>query len=696
MAPELVIADAAYKTYPGGIIVLRAADWLGPARGTLSTEADARSCCGTVVRDTQQVASSVYDTWAVLDPSAFQDAEDTLVIDLATLPVEVGLRYHVLVSVLIEGDWDPTNYDTTHGGTQSQFGGGCDFRWYGDVLFPDDTFTSGLTPKYRGLGSYRISAFPASESTGDIVGDEVLHFRAYSQSGTTSEWLIDQVYLIPRYGTTGSWTSNDFEMVAGQHSSFGFLDLTDGSYVDGADGGDINGKFTWAPVVRVESTELSQADGGGDYQKDDTEYVARVIGNDGFDDGDFYYLVNSQAGVFGDGSDEVNAHAYGLHGPYYVPARTWVEDDFSRTVGDGNFAGADDHFDLNEHLGYTPEGFGWGASGMIGPLGPPTNRSGRVAWVDGSEACMEIRGFNIDPAHVIAFLHPSGDILDGASMSVADEDGINMSGLVRVDLVEAFSGGSSVAAVGTGHGLDANSPNNLYYIQFDIVAKSWGLVHVAESPGSVGAAFVFGPVDISSYWSLGTQLGFRLEIRRFVIRVKVWEASGGEPGTWDYEDFKPLNRLGTGLKDYDYDDDLRYTVQRQPETVILYHRDAATTGVVRVCWDDIKVEYDPGGDNESAWASIEQPEGNEVGRIEMPAGCQHLVYWGTRDWTEYITGDGPYIDFSAKVWNDAGAAELQRAEAVWWWFRSIHAGIVSMNWRRAQRKSTSHRVLTGR
>lgn len=675
-APELVIADAAYKLYPGGVIVLRASDWMAGARGTLSSEADTRSACGTVVRDTQKVTTSIFSN----PNGAFQGASDTLVIDLSILPVEIDMTYSVFVSLLIEGDWDPTNTDTTRGGTQEEFRAACNLRWYGDSLFYlSDTDTNELTYQPRGIDSYRIVGFNGVIDIGDVVGDEVLHWRAYAQNGTTIEWLIDQIYLVPNVisGVHGDWRPGDFQVVGGQHSTFGSYDLTDGSYVDGADAGDANGKFTWHPIVLEEPTGLSGADGGGDYQRKSAasgaEYMARVVPDDG------QYLANTLP------SPDVEdvAHCYGLHGPFFIPAQEWVNDNFARTVGDGNFAGADGHF-FTQNWGLSPEGFGWRQDGAAGPSGT-SPRIGRAAWVDGAEAVMQIRASVTE--NIRSFLQVSGGE-NGPSLG-ADirADNLIFRGKFRT---VATGAGASAASVRVGTSLPIGGGTSIQgiYINFDLLGGTWNLQRRID-------VTIAGP--ITEAWWPGTA-GFRIEVRRYLIRARVWDASGAEPSTWDVEMFRPLFDSGIPA-DYDYADNLEYALNEfdLATCAIWFEHTGSPTAYTTLYCDDVIAENDPGGTNESAFASIEQPEGTQRGEIEMSVGCQHLVYWGTRDWTELDVFGDPNLKYSAKVWNDPTAAELQRSEAVWWWFRSLHFNptIVSMNWRSSDRRGEVARVLIG-
>lgn len=697
MPPSLVIASNPYTAYPGGIIALRCVDYMGAARGTLTSEAATTSVCGTVVRDAQTVATSIFTN----AQTAYAAADDSVVFDIADLPYEEDFIYHMLLSYLIEGDWDITNSDTLEGGTQELFAAALDIRFHGANV--TEASSVGVTHKYRALSGYRIVSF--GSVFGPVDGDETITIRAYAQAGTTIEVLLDQIYLIPDPTlTAGEWTTSDFAIIGGQANLIGYYDLTDGSYVDGGDGGDDNGKFTWHPIIAETPTIISGADGGGDYQKTDAEYMARIVGDDGAGDGDFYFLENSTKAF---PNNETTAHCYGLHGPWFTPAQDWVDDDFSRTLYDGNFAGADNHF-AGSHWGDTPEGFSWAV--RAGASGPSTDgfgrRVGTAVWVDGSQGKVHIRrALQSDDKNIDIALWP----LTGGSPTAVNNtgariraDNLEHRGKFSLEQTILASGGGPLAYMGISTypaviGLTTSQPITLH---FDFIDREWSIT------GPDGTT-IDGPTALA--WWTGTQfVGWRLRIDRYRLRVRVWEDSGGEPGTWDYDDFRPLRKLVGGQRDYSYQsggiDDLNYSVLAWDEHTFGFNIrevDVSTIGNPEthpgtiLTFDNIFVTHDPNGTQASAYASIERPEGNEVGQIEMP-DCQHLVYWGARDWTDYITGDGPYIGFSAKTWNDAGAADLQRSEAVWWWFRSIHHPyLVPMNWRSSTREGGWKRVLKG-
>lgn len=654
--------------------MLKAADWLGAARGTLSTEADARSCCGTVVRDTQQVTESIYTRELANQTNALAEADDTLVIDLADIPIEADLRYMLLVSLLIEGDWDPSNGDTLRGGHQEEFNAACRMRWWLDSFPADLTTTRSLVFQPRALDSYRIVGAGVSLT---LTGTEVMTWRAYAQDATTVEFLIDQIYFVPYYSQIDSpnWDSDDFEIVPGQWSSLGTIGGIGDGFVDGADGGDDNGKFTWHPIVVDEPTGLSGGDGGGDYQKEDNEYMACVRVDD-------LFLQNSQTNA------EAPAHCYGIHGPFYVPEQVWTLDDFSRTAGDGNFAGADGHF-ATQSPGNTPEGFGWRVDDVSGPATELGVRIGSAVWVDGAELAFEHRSGGLSRLSRAFLRSYGGEDVPNAASAIIQADNLILSGTFHADVTAGSAAGLTLnAVIGTELGLTSDNPQAVNLV-FDLKSGDWMLGY-----GSMGGTSPSAPISLTGY-TLGDVVAFKIEVKRYIARIKVWDAGGSEPGTWDIEEFRPI--WNSGYLEYDYGDDLEFSIRDWDTNTVMINYTADSTPVNQVIFrlDDLTAEHDPVGTNESAWASIEQPEGTERGRIEMPAGCQHLVYWGTRDWTTLDFGF-PYLDYSAKVWNDSGAAELQRSEAVWWWFRAVHSGIVPMNWRSADRSPRGQqRILAG-
>ncbi|MGI8408022.1 MAG: hypothetical protein ACR2L3_05885, partial [Actinomycetota bacterium] len=280
MPPDLVIANAPYKTYPGGVIAVRASDWMATARGTLSTAADTLACTGSRVRDTQQVTANMFTSSATA-LEAFAEAANTLAIPVSSLPLDPNLRYEILVSLRVVGEWDTTNPDTMSGATQAMFSaprGPVAVGFYGAgtnrTLLSEAVF---LSRYFRKLPYYVTTNVTASTVVmRNPQASETMWFRAYSQAGTTLEVLLDQILIFPYM--KGFVTHPNNRVLGGQVNVLSSSTLAP---VDGADGGDANGEFTWAPQpgpLTGNSTGEAMASwqpesglfdvpGGGDYQR---------------------------------------------------------------------------------------------------------------------------------------------------------------------------------------------------------------------------------------------------------------------------------------------------------------------------------------------------------------------------------------------------------------------------------------------
>jgi hypothetical protein len=634
------------------VIALRCVDWMAAARGGLSSESDARASSGQAVRDSQKVTSSIRTAGV----TAFQEAKDTLEIDFSLVPVEIDMTYAVFLSYLIEGDWDVTNDDTLRFATQMTFASACEIGWYGDsVFFLNDSDWAQLKSKQRMKDSYSMSTyFTGTIHIGDVVGTEVLHWRAYAQSGTTIELLLDQIILLPYVlsGTHNGWQASDFRAVAGAFSDFSTVLLEDGD-----DGGDANGKFTWHAYPENDSAEVdwSGDDGGGDFQKKaayaDAEYMIHVIPDD-------------NVGPFEDSQtlDKAPATAYALLGARYREVQTFVSDNFSRTVGSNQWGVGPQGFGYTMHIGTGASASVNGSVGILGS-GGPSNSASVGAWLNGSTVSARVAAANMTFSGVATFTSFSA--------------GVDPDRLARLKM--GFRRPTDVGG------------ENLWYISIDLLAGSWTL---ARS----GTVAFTSPVDISAWLAEDSPIGFKVEIKRYLMRAKVWDATGAEPVAWDVEVFRPLF---VGATWYAYPYAGAGQLLHQVAGILLSpgvindNRDTGETWESH--WDNFLVEYDPYGDPADMSVAIEQPVGTKRAEIDVPFGSDYFVHLGAREWSNFdsFASPDPYMDFSARVWNNPAAAELQRAEAHFWWFRISRFNLVSMNWRSGDRRSGSNRVLVG-
>src|SRR5262245_33050315 len=294
LAPALVRAngDNPIAVYPGGVFAVRAKEFIGPARGSLSSEADSLASSGYAVRDTQKVAS-------------YSAASDTLRIPMSSLPLR-DIPYMIFASSRVEGDWDTSNSAT----------------WSSNYAF-----TSGNRPQ---LGFHQTSGTPNSGNPADNLqaphrfrphyilqcfgapgppsifppynANNTIFFRAYTTAtGSTEEWLIDQLIFVP-------WVDGDVSSEYGDnYIAYDFLlipgiyDLYNAPIIDGDDGGDDNGKYTLNHENLFQTNpDIIGNEGGGDYQVKSSYASAEYSNRNVVDDvqfwGDDFYPHNTTYG----------------------------------------------------------------------------------------------------------------------------------------------------------------------------------------------------------------------------------------------------------------------------------------------------------------------------------------------------------------------------------------------------------------
>lgn len=638
---ELVIADAPYKAYPGGVIAIKCDEWIA-AGSSASSGSDSLSCTGTYVEDGQTVTTSLRDDlWG-----AYDEAVDTLEIPLVDLPVHDGWDYMVLVSYRVDGEFDHDNIDTLIHSSDKKFQDVVCIGFHGAGFFSqteaDAQLVNDVLARVPHYATTQISTMDFIDKAADV-----LYVRAFVQDGCAAVVRLDQITLMPMYVPAPGIVA-DYQMP--------FQDPDD--LPDGDDGGDDNGQFTW-----LNETTEPQDFGGGrcDFQQkgdgDDAEYLMRV---------------DAEAEILD--VPNVTSHAYALHGVRYREAGDVVNDDFSDrsiTVGFGG-----------QHWGITPEGYSWSLSGLAGGTTPR-----QVAGVTGGEGVQKLNagtGFGgINSGDIASLLGVPLALGNGAGAAVRVWEQFDFSGKVRFDATTGYDADPGALSSAIIYLLIGFHGGNLQWrLKFNVVNSddasfagtwSWYETQNPSSPYATGSIGGFGP---------GSTIGWRMERKRYVQRLKVWDASGAEPGTWDYEDFRPLD-TGPTVEAYPYGPDASdadfngYAPTQYFEVRTVWNLISKTS---LTSWDDIVVRYDPYGDTPTdGHVRVERPEGSTYGEITIPYGAGYIVYWGTDDWTDTVAGN-EYPKFSVRAWNEEGAPEMQRIETPWFWFLGIAGGIVSMNW----------------
>lgn len=638
MAPELVVVPVGdtHKIYPGGVIAVKAAEFLGPARGTLSTEANTLASTGTVVRETQQIASV---NPPFLDDASYQNADDTLVIPAADIGIENDMDYRIYFTMLVEGEWDLTNEPLLRQCSNLVYESVVSYGAHGTASEPE------ASPNFDDHVVCRIPNFQVQHvRLIEIATTDTLHFRFYAQSGTDAEILIDQLVFLPN-GDPGDWVNSiDIREV--------FVQGVSGTPAvqDGADGGDDNGEYTWyMPGVFFDNFRNG---GSGDFQRmadgDDAEYHQRISETAG------NIMYNSVTDL------EAAVDGYGLYSARYRGPITYSEDTFDNrstsTTG--------------QDMGVDEAGYGW-SIGSSSSAGDPD------CFVDSGVGVMRLnQDVTLVAPHWGSSVQGSGGTSNqGAELNAYDQwifSGVleHTAGTTNSTTLRIRSAFSPVGAA--------------WEIRISMADFTW---EIGYFNGTTFTNLGASTHDISSWLGVGVPFGFKIEIKRYVIRCKVWEVSGGEPGTWDEEFFKPAQ---TGLTAYPYGG----SEARAQEAYFfqrgfgfqLQNGSDGNTFPYDITIHNVKFEHDPYGDPEDMSVRMERPEGTTVGDMVIPWGCAYWVYWDRRDWTDpHLTTWR--LEFSERVWNDPAAAEIQRAETIFWYFRSVHftPEIANMNWRSSDR-----------
>jgi hypothetical protein len=629
MPPDLVIATTPYQTYPGGVIAVRCAEWVaGGGSGTVVSDPLAHD--GEAVADSQQVSNI-----RTAATTAYDAATETL--ELVACPLRAGQDYFPFISYRIEGETDLTDTDLLKVNTNEALNSGVILGINVGTNRSFVSVTSPPLPHYRQTLSM-AGWTPATDNPDIIV-------KVAAETGTTYEIFIDQITFIPNLDT--------------QVFEWADPNLTT-TIVDGADGGDANGIFTWTPY------QASETDSGvGDFQQKadfaSAEWFERVVPDDGL------ALIDS--------SEPVSVQVYGMHGAGFRGIRTWAEDTFDNRTTSST---PTPHFEF----GVDPTGYGYAVDGSVNSN----------MYVDGA-------GNGVFKVHsgTGTLRADWGNAATGASVALNQGRRLNLydqwswTGLVTFTDDASMTSSNNVQLRFQPMKQTAGPDVEAGFITVFLHLNTW---QVTFPDGSTSAS------NAIAWFVQGAQLGWRIELERYVVRYKIWDASGAEPGTWDYEDFVSISGVGGGFSnDYDYDDfvnrSARITERFDNLRVQLAVIDniPVMTFPLQIDLNYMQVTHDPGGDPGDIYAEFLAPEANSWGNIQVPYGACYFVHWGTGSPTGQDGFGDWYLDYSSKVWDDEGVAEIQRAETVQWvMFRSAY-WLIPMNWRSSDREK--RRVLVG-
>lgn len=544
-------ANGAVDQYPSGLVVLRAEDFVGPARGTLTTTADADSVVGTVVTETQALAvpttiagAGTSSRWAL--------ASDTIRIPVATLSPYLSseINFDAMFSIKVSGDV-PSNarYEKTHA-FFDQFHGGASagVAWGRDTTLLDGR--SIQTELYD--GQFLITA-PVTIGWSVISGNTNLVVRVWGVTGGTMSYALDLIYLMPVGG--------DMRL---KHLLFGYapMGLAANGVVDPDQDDDVTDNIIGAHSVGIvnHTPGVAQAGPGAlvDFQQADDEPTAYDISG-----GDWVGPKPTPL--------DPNSWMAFIAAPQYIPETVLVDDPFTAIAP-------------SVSLGVMgPQGYV--LSDTLQGVGGPGHSSGFNGWTgDGASAinCYFPSSASQPSGSYGSFPHAHLWVgLSGLPLGVSDTDPRNYThtlfGLEDHTSETTWACNRADGEVGSLIGFQSFSgtdfpdpvlvgmTNNGYGVKLVLsggvltaTLAACETTTIAGPTPTNGTIYEFAtPITLDASYTAGDTYRVKVERRRYRLRAKVWEDGTSEPGSWTFDEYMPFRwdeiaGSGTGFIDYPY------------------------------------------------------------------------------------------------------------------------------------------------
>lgn len=650
---QLINAPNPIQETASGVISIRCEDYVGPARGTLTTVTDSISVAGTVVKDTQTIALA---TSAVSFSTRWALASDTLRIPIADIlsfydTSAAGLAMLLGLKVLGTGPIDATRgssfyaYDVDASTPSVSFG--RDSTYFGSRAIQKSVWGN----QYRIIEPLNIS------ESNFLTGVTNLTIRAWGITGGSQEFYLDVLYLIP-FG--GLWNG------VYSPSIFTPLELFQNGEVyqdqDNNASSNVLGKFS-VQESGSKSGWPSFVGSPVDYQSANDEPTVFDANQQGLWDG-----VSGSPPLL-----DPSSYLMVICATNHLPAQTIISEPFNDTITPG--------FGV---YGTTPQGYskfygganttggasGWRENsgyaecfirgGQTGNFWPHSEMAfGTKSDVLGSlphqarpiltdlEDCVITFSFSITGSAHIKFL---AGICDDPNPG---GPGFNfaLSGL----LVDNASGALTVSL----QSLDSRSVSSITSFGGDQFRRNFG------SPSSVQITASYTPGNI--YW-------VKVERRRYYWRAKCWADGTSEPSSWavtGHGSYAKRNTAGTviGWLDYPYDDNWASSVDN--DTIFSNSGPLRNRGIPSICAEEgsqstadnflrihqYDLTVDPVGSSPGDMhiAEVKYDFSAQWDEITVPAGSWRIVDAGFRKRHFLADTHG----FNINAWKSSGAPELQ-------------------------------------
>lgn len=666
-------SPAAVIQHAGGLITARCADFLGAARGTLSTEADSGSAAGNVVRDDQ--ALSVPTTF-VSTSSRFSSASDTVVIPNASWGYETDVVYTVFLGLRMEGA-PPSNarYQDTVMRHNSGVGYGVGVGLaVGASYFQNIDWINNET-----CAEYQLRRVTSNYQPTSITGDFKL--RAWGTTGGTVSILLDTVYLIPIGSNDGGdqtrWRSqfpNSYEaLLLLDNGVLGSDDDQDDLWWPGK-----HSVFHWQAPWAPDGMDWGQL---VDFQEDDSEPTVANMNGDGEWDGSF------------GGPADPRSYLWILAGGTHIPAVTVITDPFDVTADSAATVWADiDGYIREVQLGVQSQVQYFWDPGLTRRGFFVESGSGLATCYFGSSIGQPVTGGPgpFPPATVFRADVFYGEMERDANLSSTDPRNYRARFVRDMECWEQVCKfrlrdnlGRTSAALGqfaqdVSGGID---PSTMWsgWLQWDGTDLDLYFVGGYEG-GSLQSPWA-GPASITTSYALDDWYWLRVQKQGYMWRARAWADGGSEPSTWDLEERQPILKDSTGLAyvDYPYDDNWSASVTND---TIMYEPRGGPSGIAddhlgafggcgirctrdyniaraRVECDDYQLDWNPSsGTPGDMSVRVDKYDGlSTYGSVTLPYGA-HRIVAGSLD---HYTFNGDTDGINTYAWKDAGQPDFMTA-----------------------------------
>lgn len=694
---------------PGPTIIgVRCADYVGPARGTLSVVSDALSLAGDVVRDTQSIPVQTTNTSIA---TQFGDAAlaDSVRITVADLPLDPTVRYAVYASSRQEGD-PPTNARSRmtwmHYGNHEADGTAGFWAWgiqtgsgSGYISNPFRYLARPVVPNYiiyfaGGVWARGSETYIKLRSWGIDGGDQATYF--------------DMVYFVPERdlpSNPGNWLAADFLINGGDMPlRFGI----NGTLIQDHDNDDTS--ITWEDGLKFSVMKwwdpfVPQGIGGlEDYQENDDE--PSMVD------------VNSAGGAWNTAGtqpwevvDPKSSLAY-ISGTTHIVEDTIVAETFpsfvrrkpsTPTIGNWGFIGAlggaglwgynssegwvvigqHSSFTFDDSETYFPRYWDPDVSGVfryVAPAGEVNNWKHSIVW--GNETRNQSSYFSetlTDPrTHHATIRFKNATLMAKGEFDVVQESYFEV-GTVKTALVTAggsFFNHNVLASLA----LDSSG---------DLELSIYCDVSGTDATDNVVLA---SPVSVGSGYTAGDEWWVKVDKRLYHYRAKAWKDGDTEPD-WQVEAFEPILKNETaGVETvlYEWDDNWLGDVTNDAvlagptDSEQLFHswynpqvRAGVGNGMAAMNIDcsAMEVTHSPGdGDPGDVTTKTVKYDGSVVldEEVTIPYGSHYWVYNPETLNRHFFAVGGSAATFDIWAWKEAGFPPLTPAILSRVWERRLH------------------------